>query len=80
MRPTNDQVTAALRCICDSVNSRGYPPTRAEVAQACGWTSKSQGAVLLDMLVERGLVKVTPGVARGIQITEAGMAALTERV
>lgn len=80
MRPSDAQVTAALRCIHDSVRDRGFPPTRAEVAAACGWTSKSQGTVLLDMLIERGLVTAVPNVARGIQITQAGMIALTEEV
>jgi SOS-response transcriptional repressor LexA len=61
----------ALRCIKESVEARGYPPSQREIAAACGWASASSSNTLL---------RIAPGIPRGIQITESGMVAMTETV
>ena len=70
----------ALEFIKHYVDETGYPPSLREIATACGWRSASSSNKLLQLLQARGMVRVTPGVPRGLQITEAGMAAITETV
>lgn len=70
----------ALRLIKQSVDERGYPPSRREIAEACGWASPSSSQELIKLLQAQGLVRTAPGIPRGLQITEAGMIALTESV
>jgi repressor LexA len=70
----------ALRCIKESVEARGYPPSQREIAAACGWASASSSNTLLRILEARGLIRIAPGIPRGIQITESGMVAMTETV
>lgn len=70
----------ALRLIKESVDERGYPPSRREISEACGWSSPSSSQGLIQLLQAQGLVRIAPGIPRGVQITEAGMIALTQRV
>lgn len=70
----------ALRLIHESVVERGFPPSQREIADACGWSSPSNANNLIRLLEARGLVRVATGVSRGLQITEAGMVAMTETV
>lgn len=70
----------ALKLIQDSLTHRGYPPTRREIAEACGWKSPSAGQDLIMLMEARGLIRCAPKIPRSLQITEAGMIALTESV
>lgn len=78
-RDEADEVIA-LRLIKTSLEVRGYPPSQREIATACGWASSSNAAVLIHIMQAKGLLKVTPGISRGISLTEAGMIAVTEAV
>jgi repressor LexA len=69
-----------LRLIRDCVAQRGYPPSRREIAEACGWAGPSSAQDLVRLLEARGLIRTAPGIPRGLQITEAGMVAITEHV
>lgn len=70
----------ALSTIRDAVAERGYPPSRREITEACGYHSTHDGQRILMRLVDQGLVKVAPHTPRGITITETGLKALTEDV
>ena len=59
-----------LEAIRDLTETDGRPPTREQLRQALGWKSVSTVAHFLDRLQRLGLIEVTPGVARGIRITE----------
>jgi len=81
MSPRDDaDAPAILKMISDSVRERGYPPTMVEIAQHRGWSTPSSALRFVRQMEEKGLVKTTPGIARGIKITESGMKALTEEV
>jgi repressor LexA len=70
----------ALRLIRKSVEERGFPPSRREIAEACGWASPSSSHDLIRLMEAHGLVRTVPGIPRSVQITEAGMSALVESV
>ena len=79
-RPDQPDEVVALRLIKESVEQRGYPPTRREIAEACMWRSPSDGDALIKRMHAQGLISIAPGIPRGLQITHAGMVALTEPV
>lgn len=68
----------AVQFICDHVKSVGYPPSVRDIQQFCGFRSSATAKLVLGRLVERGLVTVTPGVARGISVRGVVMVAETE--
>lgn len=49
-----------------------YPPTRREIAKVLGM-SPSTVQIILQNMIEEGLLEVTPGVARGVVITGSNM-------
>ena len=70
----------ALKLIKDTMTQRGYPPSRREIAAACGWGSQSSAQTLLIKMQQDGLIRLDPKIPRAVQITEAGMVALTQSV
>jgi len=48
---------------------RGYLPTYREIAEGCELSSTSVADYHLRLLEDRGLVRRTPGIARGLVIT-----------
>jgi repressor LexA len=62
-----------LKLIRDSVHERGFPPSRREIAEACGMAGAAGGQDVVERLVEQGLIAVAPGIPRGVKITDAGM-------
>lgn len=79
-RPRTETEIEVLRYIRDTVRMRGYPPSQREIAAAVGWASASDANATLRTLEARGLLRLAPGIPRGITITDAGMVALTEPV
>lgn len=61
-----------LQFIADYTDEFGYPPSRRDIIDAAGRTATSSGQKRVTRLIERGLITVTPGVPRGIRITEEG--------
>ena len=53
------------------VGLHGFPPTRSEISNRFGWKSPQAAQDYLERLQTHGLVKLTPGISRGIQILEA---------
>ena len=75
------QAHLVLRFMAKSIEERGYPPSRAEIAEHLEQLA-SRGATqpIIDRMRDAGLITVAPGVARAIVITEAGMKALSEEL
>lgn len=52
------------RCL----DENGYPPTRAEIAQALGFKSANAAEDHLKALAKKGAIEMMPGTSRGIRI------------
>jgi LexA DNA binding domain len=73
-RPPSPRQVDVLRFIAEQIDGHGYPPTRREICLGIGIGPKSTLAVdeQLARLARKGLLRVTPKIARGIAITTAG--------
>ncbi|WP_022853222.1 transcriptional repressor LexA [Thermodesulfatator atlanticus] len=58
----------ALEFIEEYLSKNGYPPSFREIAEACGFSSKSSVHKLLRRLEAKGFVELVPGEARGIRL------------
>jgi repressor LexA len=59
-----------LQLIRDSIESNGYPPTRAEICTAFGFSSPNAAEEHLRTLERKGAIRMEPGAARGIRLVE----------
>ena len=66
-----------VRYIVDYRNENGMPPSVREIAEEFG-VGRQTAQNTLRRMMDEGLLRRPPGVARGIQISEAGMKMLTE--
>lgn len=57
-----------IRCISESIEEKGYPPTVAEIRDAIGVRSTHAVTDHLERLVARGLIVLVPTHARTIQL------------
>ncbi|MNQ22828.1 LexA repressor [compost metagenome] len=57
-----------LTFIKHCLDDNGYPPTRAEIAQALGFKSPNAAEEHLKALARKGAIEMTPGASRGIRI------------
>lgn len=53
------------------IDSTGYPPTRAEIAQALGFRSANAAEEHLKALARKGAIEMVAGASRGIRLPEA---------
>ncbi|MFC4276768.1 transcriptional repressor LexA [Achromobacter aloeverae] len=60
-----------LDLIRQTVASTGFPPTRAEIAQALGFRSPNAAEDHLKALARKGAIELTAGASRGIRLKEA---------
>jgi SOS-response transcriptional repressor LexA len=67
-----------LKFIHDTIRGRGYPPSRQEIAEFIGSTSKGTAHLLVLRLEADGLIERFPGRVQGMRITRSGMKAATE--
>ncbi|MBL8449318.1 MAG: transcriptional repressor LexA [Dechloromonas sp.] len=67
LTPRQQEILAFIR---DSLESRGAPPTRAEIAQAFGFASPNAAEDHLRALARKGVIVLEPGSARGIRLVE----------
>ncbi|MBK7898107.1 MAG: transcriptional repressor LexA [Azonexus sp.] len=67
LTPRQQEILAFIR---DSLESRGAPPTRAEIAQAFGFASPNAAEDHLRALARKGAIVLEPGSARGIRLVE----------
>ena len=65
LTPRQGEILAFIKqCLEDN----GYPPTRAEIAQALGFKSPNAAEEHLKALARKGAIEMTPGASRGIRI------------
>ena len=69
------RLTARQRQIVDWIRDfiavNGMPPTRAEIAQGLGFSTPSSAEDHLQALARKGALRIIPGAARGLRLTEA---------
>ncbi|MCK9532908.1 MAG: transcriptional repressor LexA [Gammaproteobacteria bacterium] len=54
----------------------GYPPTRAEIADALGFASPNAAEGHLRALARKGAIELVPGSSRGIRLPQLGLAVI----
>lgn len=66
--PLTEAQTRILRAVQQISDETGRAPTVLQLASACGYASTNTVHLLLDRLVERGWVRRTPGLKRGLEL------------
>ncbi len=70
----SDSLTPRQRQILEMIRRRlletGYPPTRAEIAEAFGFRSVNAAVDHLKALARHGVIALQPGASRGIKLLE----------
>lgn len=79
-RSREHQELTVLRTIQESLHERGYPPSQREITAAMGLVSPSGANALLKLMEADGLVEVTPGIPRGLRLTDAGVKMIANTV
>src|SRR5690606_40174078 len=70
-----------LELIRESIDRRGMPPTRAEIARAFGFRSPNAAEEHLRALERKGMIEIVAGTSRGIRLAaQIGRASCRERV
>ncbi len=59
-----------LGLIRDAIETTGFPPTRAEIAQTLGFRSANAAEEHLQALARKGAIEITPGTSRGIRLLD----------
>lgn len=59
-----------LDLIKKHLDETGYPPTRAEIAEALGFKSANAAEEHLRALAKKGAIEMVPGASRGIRLPE----------
>ncbi len=68
LTPRQAEILALIR---DAIESTGFPPTRAEIAQAFGFRSPNAAEEHLRALARKGVIEIQDGAARGLRLTES---------
>lgn len=77
LTPRQQQILDFIR---SAQNERGMPPTRDEIMRAFGFRSPNAAECHLRALQKKGVLRLTSGVSRGIQLTQPGGVPLIGRV
>ncbi|MCW8885682.1 MAG: transcriptional repressor LexA [Motiliproteus sp.] len=64
--------TEVLDCIRHYIETTGYPPTRADIAQELGFRSANAAEEHLKALARKGAIEIIPGTSRGIVLPDLG--------
>lgn len=59
-----------LEVIRHNIEETGYPPTRAEIAQALGFKSANAAEDHIKALAKKGAIEIVPGASRGIRLPQ----------
>ncbi len=70
MRPLTARQAEVLQLVRDFVQSTGFPPTRADIAQVLGFKSANAAEDHLKALARKGYIELLPGASRGIRLAE----------
>ena len=73
LTPRQMEILALIR---DTLEESGMPPTRAEIADAFGFSSPNAAEQHLRALARKGAIEMIPGASRGIRLTAAVAAGL----
>ena len=65
-----------VRLVYNYTKRNGYPPSRREMTKFMGLSSPNAITQMLASIAEKGLLKVLPNIARGVQVTEEGQRAI----
>lgn len=68
LTPRQTDILAFIRA---SLETRGAPPTRAEIVTEFGFASPTAADDHLKALAKKGVIELVPGAARGIRLLEA---------
>ena len=60
-----------LDLISNAIEQTGFPPTRAEIANELGFRSVNAAEEHLQALARKGVIEITPSVARGIRLPQS---------
>jgi len=66
-----DRQQQILDFVRNTIAQTGFPPTRAEIAQALGFRSPNAAEDHLRALARKGAIELTAGASRGIRLTAA---------
>jgi repressor LexA len=73
MDPLTSRQTKILQLVRDAIEADGYPPTRAEICRAMGFSSPNAAEKHLRTLERKGAIQID-GTHRGIRLkTDAGL-------
>lgn len=61
-----------LEVIRKNIDETGYPPTRAEIAEALGFRSANAAEDHIKALAKKGAIEIVPGASRGIRLPQDG--------
>jgi len=67
LTPRQAQVLELIR---QHIEETGYPPTRADIAQALGFKSPNAAEEHLKALARKGAIEMIPGTSRGIRLPD----------
>lgn len=80
MRELTPRQHEILQLIKSHIESTGMPPTRAEIAQAFGFSSPNAAEGHLKVLAKKGVLELLPGASRGIRLADGGGLPVVGRV
>lgn len=69
-KPLTARQIEILRMIEAHVEESGFPPTRAEICSAMGFSSPNAAETHLRALERKGVIEMTSGASRGIRLTQ----------
>lgn len=69
-KPLTSRQIEILRMIEAHVEESGFPPTRAEICAAMGFSSPNAAETHLRALERKGVIEMTSGASRGIRLTQ----------
>lgn len=69
-KPLTARQIEILRMIETHVEESGFPPTRAEICSAMGFSSPNAAETHLRALERKGVIAMTSGASRGIRLTQ----------
>jgi repressor LexA len=69
LTPRQAEILALIR---EYIDEAGYPPTRAEIAEAFGFRSPNAAEEHLRALERKEAIELLPGSSRGIRLLESG--------
>ncbi|MDA8094041.1 MAG: transcriptional repressor LexA [Betaproteobacteria bacterium] len=80
MKALTERQAQVLQLIRERIETTGYPPTRAEIAQGMGFRSVNAADDHLKALVRKGAIEIAPGASRAIRVTGNGGIPVVGRV